>query len=572
MRAPIRNLLTRPMRLPRLRPYVPEPDDPAIFWFNSERDDIIREVVRRIAERYGKDRATLEYTLNDVALHETARLEKQRDEEARAELGHWRGLLRRIARMSDDEKRAALRAITEQMARDVAGNFDPRVYKFATVVAPQILTGVMRPVAIAKEVATAGFGTRALDELLTIEGDVELLKRLEKLGTLVYVPTHASNLDSIALGYALMRSELAPVVYGAGKNLFTNPIISFFMHNLGAYRVDRRVRASLYKDVLKTYAGVMVERGYHSLFFPGGTRSRSGMVERHLKLGLAGSAVEAFARNQVFGIDRPVFFVPTTINYALVMEAESLIEDHLKEAGQARYIIEDDEFSRIDRWVSFFRKLVGTEGGCVIRFGRPMDPFGNPIDDTGASVAPGGKAVDPSTYVQRHGAPSIDPKRDAAYTRELGDTLLGVYRSETVLMPTQLIAHVLFRRIVRETPGVDLFGRLRFRGEIQMRGDELLEDIGVTRDRLVDLEERGGVHVAHALRKRPPSELLERTIAQWDGYHTRTVARRRDADVVAEDPTLLLYYQNRVIDYATAIAGEADAAAAREIALLGVTG
>ena len=426
MRAAIRNLLTRPMRLPRLKPYVPEPDDPAIFWFNSERDDIIREVVRRIAERYGKDRATLEYTLNDVALHETGRLEKQRDEEARAELGHWRGLLRRIARMSDDEKRAALRAITEQMARDVAGNFDPRVYKFATVVAPQILTGVMRPVAIAKEVATAGFGTRALDELLTIEGDVELLKRLEKLGTLVYVPTHASNLDSIALGYALMRSELAPVVYGAGKNLFTNPIISFFMHNLGAYRVDRRVRASLYKDVLKTYAGVMVERGYHSLFFPGGTRSRSGMVERHLKLGLAGSAVEAFARNQVFGIDRPVFFVPTTINYALVMEAESLIEDHLKEAGQARYIIEDDEFSRIDRWVSFFRKLVGTDGACVIRFGRPMDPFGNPIDDSGASVAPGGKAVDPSTYVQRHGAPSIDPKRDAAYTRERGDTLLGV--------------------------------------------------------------------------------------------------------------------------------------------------
>ena len=572
MRAPIRNLLTRPMRLPRLKPYVPEPDDPAIFWFNSERDDIIREVVRRIAERYGKDRATLEYTLNDVALNESTRLEKQRDEEARDELGHWRGLLRRIARLSDDEKRAALRSITERMARDVAGNFDPRVYKFATVVAPQILTGVMRPVAIAKEVATAGFGTRALDELLTIEGDVELLKRLEKLGTLVYVPTHASNLDSIALGYALMRSELAPVVYGAGKNLFTNPIISFFMHNLGAYRVDRRVRAALYKDVLKTYAGVMVERGYHSLFFPGGTRSRSGMVERHLKLGLAGSAVEAFARNQVFGIDRPVFFVPTTINYALVMEAESLIEDHLKEAGQARYIIEDDEFSRIDRWVSFFRKLVGTDGACVIRFGRPMDPFGNPIDDAGASIAPGGKPVDPSTYVQRHGAPSIDPKRDAAYTRELGDTLLGVYRAETVLMPTQLVAHVLFRRIVRETPGVDLFGRLRFRGEIQMTGEELLADLGATRDRLAELEARGGVHLSHALRKRAPGELLERAIAQWDGYHTRTVARWRDADVVAEDPTLLLYYQNRVIDYAPAIAGEPDAAAAREIALLGVTG
>ena len=53
-------LFKRPMRLPRLRPYVPEPDDPAIFWFNSERDDIIREVARRMVERYDKDREPLE--------------------------------------------------------------------------------------------------------------------------------------------------------------------------------------------------------------------------------------------------------------------------------------------------------------------------------------------------------------------------------------------------------------------------------------------------------------------------------------------------------------------------------
>lgn len=568
----MRRMLTRPLRLPRLKAYVPEPDDPAIFWFNSERDDIIREVVRRIADRYGGDRASLEYALNEVAFHETRRLELQRDVEAREQLGYWRGLLRRIARMSDDAKRDALRGITERMAKDVAGNFDPRVYKLAGVVAPQLLTGVMRPASLPKEIATAGLGTRALDEMLTTEGDVELLRKLERVGTLVYVPTHASNLDSIALGYALLRSGLAPVVYGAGKNLFTNPIISFFMHNLGAYRVDRRVKSSLYKSVLKTYSAVMIERGYHSLFFPGGTRSRSGMVERHLKLGLAGTGVEAFARNQVFGIKRPVWFVPATINYGIVMEAETLIEDHLKEYGQARYIIEDDEFSRIDRWIAFFRKLVGTDGACVIRFGRPLDPFGNPVDDEGRSVAPGGKIVDPGTYVMRHGKPVIDPKRDAAYTRELGETILGVYKHETVLMPTQLVAHVLFRRVVRETPGVDLFGRLRFRGEIRMGRAELVRDIGETRDRAAELEARGEVHLSHALRKRPPDELLDRAMAQWDGYHTRTVARQIGPDVIAEDPTLLVYYQNRLLDYATAVACEEDAAAAREIALLGVTG
>ncbi|HEY8431838.1 MAG TPA: 1-acyl-sn-glycerol-3-phosphate acyltransferase [Sandaracinaceae bacterium] len=566
----MRQILTRPFRLPRLKAYVPEPDDPAIFWFNSEREDIIREVVRRIVERYGGDRESLEYALNEVAFHETRRLEQQRDDEARDQLGYWRGLLRRIARMSDNAKRDALRGITERMAKDIAGNFDPRVYKFSTVVAPQLLTGVMRPSSLPKELATAGLGTRALDEMLTTEGEIELLRKLERMGTLIYVPTHASNLDSIALGYALQRSGLAPVVYGAGKNLFTNPIISFFMHNLGAYRVDRRVKASLYKNVLKTYSAVLIERGYHSLFFPGGTRSRSGMVERRLKLGLAGTGVEAFARNQVFGIRRPVWFVPATINYAIVMEAETLIEDHLKEAGQARYIIEDDEFSRIDRWVAFFRKLVGTDGACVIRFARPLDPFGNPVDDEGRSVAPGGKIVDPGTYVMRHGKPVIDAKRDAAYTRELGETILDVYKHETVLMGTQLVAHVLFRRLVRETPGVDLFGRLRFRGEIRMTRAELVADIGATRDRAAELEARGEVHLSHFVRKRPPDEILDRAMAQWDGYHTRTVARQIGPDVIAEDPTLLLYYQNRLVDYATAVASERDAAAAREIALLGV--
>ncbi|MCB9598572.1 MAG: 1-acyl-sn-glycerol-3-phosphate acyltransferase [Sandaracinaceae bacterium] len=563
----LKKLLSRPMRLPRLKPYVPSPDDPAIFWFNSERDDIIREVVRRLVERYAHDRASLEYALNEVAFHETRRLEGQRDEEAKAALGYWRGLLRRIARMSDDAKRDALRGIAQRMARDIAGNFDPRVYSLATRVTPRLLTGVMRPASLPQDLAS--LGAPAIDEMLRAEGELDLLKRLEKIGTLVYVPTHSSNLDSIALGYSLMREDLAPVVYGAGKNLFTNPIISFFMHNLGAYRVDRRVSARLYKEALKTYSCVMIERGYHSLFFPGGTRSRSGMLERHLKLGLAGTAVEAFARNQVFGIDRPVWFVPVTINYGLVMEAESLIEDHLKLMGEARYIIEDDEFSQVDRWVTFFRKLIGTQGACVIRYGRPVDCFGNTVDDDGRSVAPGGTVVDPGTYVWRHGAPVLDAHRDAAYTRELGETLLDVYRKDTVLMQTQLTAHVLFRRLVRETPGVDLFGRLRFRGEVRMPREDFVRDLGETRDRAAAVESAGGVRLSRKLRKSTPEAILDESIAVWDGYHTRCVSRQVGSDIVAEDPTLLLYYQNRLVDYAQQVASDDDLPAAREISLLG---
>ena len=136
---------------------------------------------------------------------------------------------------------------------------------------------------------------RDLSSRIAVEGDLPFLRELSRRGTLVIVPTHSSNLDSIILGWALVNAGLPPCVYGAGKNLFYQSADWVFHGNLGAYRVDRRLRHVLYKDVLKCYSQVLIERGYHSLFFPGGTRSRSGKIEQKLKLGLLGSALSAFS-------------------------------------------------------------------------------------------------------------------------------------------------------------------------------------------------------------------------------------------------------------------------------------
>ena len=559
-----RFLSERPLRLPHIKPYVPRPSDPSIFWFNSERDDIVSEVVKRICTTHEPDRARLEIALNDAAYHEIRRLEKQRDEEARDRLGYWRSMIRRIGKMDDTEQRRVLHTIVTEMTRDVAGNFDPRVYRFARQAAPRLIGSIMEP---RRLVARA---PESLDRVLKVQGDLERLRHLQNEGSLVFVPTHSSNLDSIVLAQALEISGLPPVVYGAGKNLFTNPIISFFMHNLGAYRVDRRIRVSLYKDILKLYSQVMIERGYHSLFFPGGTRSRSGMIERHVKLGLLGSAVEAFTTNQVRRIDRPVWFVPTTINYALVLEAETLIKDWLMEEGQARYIIEDDEFSQIDRWFAFFRKMVGMRGACIIRFGDPIDPFGNRVDARGQSLTPTGRAIDPGGYVEQRGKPVVDALRDAAYTRELGEVLAQRYEEDTVLMSTQVVAHVLFRDLVQSTPGMDLFARLRLRGEIGLDCETLCQELGEARDRLCALEAKGRVRTSDVVKEDTPSELLERALSFWNGYHDSTAATLEGNRVVLGDPSLLLYYQNRLVPFAEDIASPEQLQAACEIQNLGV--
>jgi glycerol-3-phosphate O-acyltransferase len=565
---PMKLLPSRPMRLPRLRTYVPDPADPKIFWFNSERADIVQEVVRRIMERYEDDEA-VELIVNDAAYHEVLRLENRTDESARRGLEYWKGVIRRIGRMSSEGKHETLREIATHMAKDVAGNFDPRVYKFAARAVPGLLTAVMNPSNVIRGMLDSG---ARLEELVSAEGPVDKLRHLQKKGAMVLVPTHSSNLDSLAIAWVLYREGLSPVVYGAGKNLFTNPIISFFMHNLGAYRVDRTIKASLYKDVLKSYSSIMIERGYHSLFFPGGTRSRAGTIEQRLKLGLAGTGVEAFSRNAARGIGRPVYFVPATINYDLVLEAETLVDDHLKEAGRARYIIEDDEFSRLDRWLAFFNRFREMESACVIRFGEPMDPFGNAVDEQGRSLAPDGRVIDPISYVSRRGVPVVDHARDAAYTRELGRAIAEKYLANTVVMPTGLVAHLIFRRIVRATPGLDLFARLRHRGDIAIVAEELVREIGAARDTLVALATEGRIHVSSVLRRAAPERILESAAETWNGYHSKPVVRMLNGSIIAEDPNLLLFYQNRLRPFAVDIAGpnEQDQVAAKEIAVMEV--
>ena len=562
----VHRFLSRPLRLPAFLGPTPKPGDPQIFRFNSEREQIIGDVVGRTVEQYAGDPKKLLYVLNEAGNAEIRRLSGQGDAEADEKLGSWRRLVKRLGKMSDEERVESVRAIARTMADDVAGNFDIRVYNMSTKLVPGVLTAVMRPMDLPQQLLA---GQRPLDELITAEGPLDKLRRLAQIGTLVLVPTHSSNLDSIALGYVLMREQLPPVVYGAGKNLFSNPLISFFMHNLGAYRVDRRVSALLYKEVLKTYSCIMIERGYHSLFFPGGTRSRSGLIERRLKLGLAGTGVEAFARNQVRGIHRPVFFVPATLNYALVLEAETLIDDHLKGAGQARYIIDDDESTNLKRVQAFFGKVGKLKSALVLRFGDAIDPFCNPVDDEGRSIAPSGRTVDPASYVRHRGVPTLDPARDAGYTRELGEVIARSYQRETVIIWTQLVAHVLYRRLVAATPELDLFSRQRRRGEVAIAREQLVREVGEARDRLLAFAAEGRLHVGPVLRKSSPDRIVADALEAWDGYHTKTVVREVGADIMIEDPNLLLFYQNRLVPWAEALATPETQVAARTIAGMG---
>ncbi len=509
-----------------------------IFGFNQARGAIVDEVVARICAST-KDPL---FTLSDAAYQEMRRLGGH----GGSELAEWRTLAAKLGRLSEAECRDTLEIYARRYAWDVAGNFDPKVYHFASRAMVPLLGALLSPRATMKNLPHA-LDLTALDGRVLIQGPREHIRRLADLGTLVFTPTHLSNLDSVVFGFALERAGLPPATYGAGKNLFTNPVLSYFMHNLGAYRVDRRLKHALYKEVLKTYSCVLIERGYHSLFFPGGTRSRSGGVERKLKLGLAGTGLEAYARTVEARVPRRVFFVPATINYLLTLEAETLIDDFLQEEGKARYLIEDDESTRIGRVASFMQKLLGLDGACIVRFGQPLDSFGNLVDDEGNSHDARGRKVDAESFLERRdGSRGRDPRRDAEYTRELGEQIVRAFKRDTVVMSTHVVAAVAFEWLRRSVGKGDLFAILRHKDDVRVPREEFALEVDRFLSRLRALEEKGEIVLAPGLKNRGGEGVLEDALRAFAGYHAQEVLAPRGSDLVLHDTRLLFYYQNRL--------------------------
>lgn len=518
-----------------------------IFRFNTERQRLVDRTIDRAVETV--DDPLL--SLNDAAYHETRRLDGTKRPKDLERLEAWRGLARGVGRMSDAERRDKLREVAAEYTEDIAGNFDPRVYRLSTRLVPTLVTSLLAPRTLPRLLRDPGqlFSLEALAEKVVTLGEIERLRNLATQGTLVFVPTHSSNLDSIVFGFALERCGLPPATYGAGKNLFTNPLLSFFMQNLGAYKVDRRLRHMLYKHCLKTYSTVLIENGFHSLFFPGGTRSRSGAVEQKLKLGLMGTGIEAYTRTLLAGRERKVFFVPATINYLITLEAETLIADFLQEAGKARYIIEDDESTRLGRVATFARQLLGMDASVVIRFGTPLDPFGNTVDDAGVSHDRRGRAVETASYVKDlDGNVTIEAARDAQYTRELGAEIAKAFRRETHAMSTHIVAAACFEELRRASPSSDLFTVLRLRDHVVSR-DDLAREVLRVRDELVDSQKSGGVSLSSSVRSCSGGDIVAQAMRAFRGYHTTPVIEPRPEGVALRDPNLLFYYQNRLVEH-----------------------
>jgi glycerol-3-phosphate O-acyltransferase len=524
------------------------PPGARLFEFNDERAAIIAEVERRVMRSVSEtdDRGTLEYLLNDAVFHEVARYEKIKTRQGRRNLARWLAVRRQLPKRDRNWIENQAWSLVRYHTNDIAGNFNPRVYSFSARILPFILASLLNAGQLDRKLRMF----RGLRDRASVGGDIDRLRSLADKALLIHVPTHSSNLDSLVVGWALYDLGLPPVTYGAGKNLFSNPVFTFFMQNLGAYRVDRRLRFNLYNETLKAYSQVLLERGFHSLFFPGGTRARDNRIETRLKLGLLGTAFPA----QVARLRRnlptaPIVIVPSTLNYALVLEAESLINDYLTREGREHFILTDDESSRLGRITSFLFHLLRVDSSFHLHLGTPTDLFGNEVDADGVSRDPRGRPVDLASYFRIRGELREDPVRDREYTRLLGERLTQAYHRDNTVLPTHVVARCLFKRVRARFADEDPFRFLRRDGTLSVARSRIEEDVDRMRNVLRGFRDEGRLRLFETTDRASAAELVDTAIQIFSKHHTRPAIRREGDRLVASDLRLLLFYQNRLEGY-----------------------
>jgi len=511
--------------------------------------EVISAITHRVTARLAHDE--LDILLNETVFMEEKRLRGTKNAEDAAYLAMLRDVRSQLAEASRRDLESLLRRVVQTYATEIHGHFDPAIYANATRVLPKGLALLLKRQKPWKLLTQGRSGLNLADRIVS-SGAIGTFDRLVERGTVILVPTHLSNMDSPVVGFALHQNNLPPMIYGAGINLFTNWLLSYFMDHLGAYKVDRAKGHRLYKECLKEYSQYSIERRWHSLFFPGGTRSRSGRVETHLKKGLMGTGLAAFQENLRSGREYPrVYFVPCTINYRLVLEAETLVEDSLAEEGKGRYIITDDEFSRPDKVLNFVWKLAAMDSSVEVVFGEPLDPFGNHVNGDGDSIDPTGRTFDPAGYVSRDGEVIADDQRDRVYTDRLALAIAAAFQRDTVLFATHVFCAVMHRLLSQVRPGLDLYRRLLLGPEDRsFSTHEVDAELDHVLTALRALRDDGKVRLSRAVAAGSATDVRHGAMKQLGLVHSVTAVRDRgDGTIALEDPKLALYYANRLDGY-----------------------
>ncbi len=557
----IKNLLKKPAK-----PYpsvFKRFEDWPIYKLSQDRKKFIEEIDEFTTNRLIKQHPKLYDLIAHTIYQERIRIkESPWKVDPPNEASFWNKIRNALLKTEDsktkkivvDSHKELLRKIVHRYSEEVVGTFSIPTFQFAR----RFLTAFFnRLLNAAAERWWRMLGSRyQIHERLQVYGDIETIQNLFHKGVVIVVPTHFSNLDSILIGYVMDEiMGLPSFSYGAGLNLYNSGIPAFFMNRLGAYRVDRRKKNDIYLETLKTMSNLSIQRGTNSLFFPGGTRSRSGIIENKLKLGLMGTIVEAQRAMCQKNDNNKVFIIPLTVSYHFVLEAPFLIHQHLQIVGKERYLKGKSEGNSFREWFKYVWQFFSRKSDIVLSFGKPIDVMGNFIDSEGVSYDRHGGVVNIKDYFtsevkDTEGVVNEDFQREIEYTKMLADKIVERFHRENIVLSSHVIAFTAFNMLRHYNEDLDLYALLRLPADdFVFPIDQFTAAIEAMQNALYELADKGRLKLSDAIHL-SPQELIKDGMKNLGVYHIRKpLTFNRNGDIESDDFYVLFYYHNRLENF-----------------------
>jgi glycerol-3-phosphate O-acyltransferase len=547
----------------KYKPILEDIPDWPVYQLSKNRKEFLEEVARKAFGHAKQLRPTTKQLLDELeatVYREQQRMKRNRwRADAKDEPVFWAKVKEDLVTLTNKTSEEAqvkadeiLYRIILRYADEIAGNFKPSSFRVTREIVKFWFARLLNGARV-KKFGAIFRNQYTLRDKIHIVGKAGQLRSLARKGTVVMVPTHFSNLDSILIGWVIHSLGLPAFIYGAGLNLFNIKIFAYFMNSLGAYKVDRRKKNLPYLETLKTYSTLAIQKGAHSLFFPGGTRSRGGMIEKQLKLGLLSSTIEAqrnlYLENPTLEKVHKIFIVPVTLNYHFVLEAPDLIDDYLSAKGQDKYLPEADKYGS---WqlLQFLFKFFTKGSNISVSIGKGLDVLGNYVDEEGNSLDAHGRVINTRDYFVTNEELSIDKQREDQYTRMLSQRIVSEYHRINRVFASHLVAFVAFEMWQRKHPKLDLFEILRLPEEdLVITYEDFRTTCKNVRKKIYELKEEGKVN--HATHLKGKIDLVIRHGLENVGiFHLkRPLLYNKEGNIITQDLNLLYYYHNRLVGY-----------------------
>jgi glycerol-3-phosphate O-acyltransferase len=532
-------------------PIIPQAKDWPVVQLNKQRQAFLRAVIDASVQSLlntHQEAGALRCMLCKTAEMELMRIQKKSWKvDPPDEVDFWESLTTVLAEQHDAALPEILQKIVRRYVNEIAGRFRISHYWLGQRAVTYTLAQLLNPISL-RGVRSPWRMRARLREKIHITGAITQLRGLARIGTIVMVPTHFSHLDSLVMAWVIHTLGLPHFIYGAGLNLFNSKFFAYFLENLGTYKIDRRKKNLPYLITLKAYSSLALQWGCHSLFYPGGTRSRSGALEQQLKLGLLGTAFEAQQHNyQAQGrAARKIFVVPVVLSYHCVLEAPRLIKSYL--AAQGLGSIEATSSYRLLRVAN---NVLTKDSSIFVSVGQAMDFLGNTVDEAGNSYDARGAYVDTYQQFLDAGADMATSKHEN-YTKSLGQSIVKAYYKANCVLASHLIAFAAFELIKQQ------HARLSCQALLQLSPEKLVipyatleHTVARLREAILKLYQAGEVQIEPALQTENLAMMVQQGLHHLGLYHSRKPLLQNQAgDITTQDLSVLLYYHNRLQGYA----------------------